>query len=317
MSERDLSDFDVHLCDLFIVLRDVILAHEKSNISLTNRKNPVLTRLESYIKIYDDTEPEEHVWSFDNIYTKNKNKIMRGHNRGDLWLKDGKLVIQFGEDVGITNNIKIHLSVIYVTACKIRDEAEENMDGLPDVDQEAEMLYPSLVLYYMYKIFSEIAPKKTDRKKLANFASDLAIDAGIKTARKNNSSNPLGGIMESIPGMMEQFGIKMPDGKMPDPENISNMLGKVMDNPNIKSTIGNAFQEIQECNNINEMAGKLMGALGGLAGNKSITDMLGGGSGGSSGGSSGENNNGDTTIECCDISGGDGGDYEDEFGDYE
>lgn len=271
--EEKYKVFDDALTDLLVTLEKVIEIHEKHNLSLTDTVNPIKVRLESYINTYDKTSPEDHIWSFNNLYNKHKNAIMKGPGK-DNWLRTGKIVIQFGEDVGIKNNIKIHLSSIYNTAFKLRQEVEESLDGLPDVEQSEEILLPITIQYYLYKIFSEIIIKKTDKRKLKNFASDLAIDAGIKSYSRP-SNNPLDGLMSTMTGLAKQMGVDVPeDQKMPSGDELSKIMGNMMNNPQTKNLLGNVMKEMKDCNNIGDIAGKLMGALGGAAQNPEISSLV-------------------------------------------
>lgn len=258
------QQFDETLTDLLVTLEKVIEVWEEHNLNLSHdNTNSVKLRLESYINTYDKTSPEDHIWSFENIYNKHKSSIMKGPSK-DNWITKGNIIIQFGEDVGIKNNIKIHLSSIYNTSCKLRDDVEESLEGLPDVEQTDELLLPVKIQYYLYRIFSEIITKKTDRKKLMNFVGDLGLDAGIKNRSSGNGgSNPLDGLMETMSGMAKQMGIPIPEGQnLPSGNELSKIMGQMVNNPQTKSLIGNVMKEMKDCDNIGDMAGKLVGALG-------------------------------------------------------
>jgi len=262
-AESRYQEFDEALTDLLVTLEKVIEVWEEHNLNLTHdNSNSVKARLESYINTYDKTAPEDHVWSFQNIFNKHKSSILKGPTK-DNWIVKGNVTVQFGEDVGIKNNIKIHLSSIYNTACKLRNDIEESLEGLPDVEQTVELLLPIKIQYYLYKIFSEIITKKTDRKKLINFVNDLSLDAGIKRNRGNDDSNPLDGLMQTMSGMAKQMGIPVPEGqKLPSGNELSKMMGQMVNNPQTKNLIGNVMKEMKDCDNIGDMAGKLVGALG-------------------------------------------------------
>ena len=276
--------FDDAVTDLFVVLDKVLDTHERHNLNLTDIDNPVQIMLQSYIKTYDKTAPKDHIWYFNNIFKKHKSIIMKGPYRDD-WIKKGNVVIQYGEDVGIKNNIKIHLSSIYNTACKLRDDIEESLEGLPDTAQTEEILYPIIIVHYLYKIFTEINTKKTDKKKLANFTKDTAREAGLRNGDSNNN-NPLDSLMSSMSGIAKSMGIDMPEGKnMPSGDQLTSMMSNLVENPQTKSMLGNLMKDVKECDNIGDMAGKVVGALGNMAGDnpelgsmvENIGGMLGGG----------------------------------------
>jgi len=264
MQEIDLSPFDKSVTELFELSQNIIETYESHHLSLNHRKNPILVRLQQYIKTYEKTEPKEHLWYFEQIYKKNKAKILRGPKR-DSWVLDGNIIITYGEDAGIKTNIKIHISSIYHTACKIRDETEKDIEGLPDVEQTEELVFPYLYLLHLYRIFCHIA-KPSDKDKMQDHVKYLENEIGIKeTTTKSSQSNndPMSSLFDMATGMMEKMGVNVPKEKMPDQKDFSNMLGNVINNPKTKSMIGNMMQEMQNTSNIGDMVNKLIGNLSG------------------------------------------------------
>ena len=259
----DIKKFGQTLESFLDLLKTIIKSSEKTNLKLTSGRNPILARLEKYIKTYDKTEPEEHVWYFRKIYESNHPAILRGPGR-DNWIKTGAVLIQFGEEVGATTDIKIHLTVIYNTACKLRDEMQNLLKGLPGSDQAEELLYPSLFLLHLYQLFYEVAEEKDEKEKLATFIAVLEKETHSKSSNKN-SSDPLSGIMGTMADLMGQMGVKLPEGqKMPSQDELGKMLGTVMNNPQAKSMLGNVMQEMKECKSIGDVVNKLVGNLGSI-----------------------------------------------------
>jgi len=263
----DIKIFDDNLSELLNLSKKIIKCHEARNLKLSSQRNPVLSRLENYIKTYDKTEPEDHIWHFQKIFTNNKPAILRGPGR-DNWIKNGSLLIQFGEDVGKpSQNIKIHLTSIYTTACKLRDEMGSSLKGLPNSDQSEELSYPSLMLLHLYKIFHEISD---DKETLLEHIKTLEQEIGIKNkSSKAGGADPLGGILGTVTDLMGQMGVKLPEGqKMPSQDELGKMLGNMMNNPQTKSLIGNVMQEMKECKSIGDVVNKLVNNLGVDAGTK-------------------------------------------------
>lgn len=263
----DIKIFDDNLSELLTLLKKIIKSHEARNLKLSSQRNPVLTRLENYIKTYDKTEPEDHLWHFQKIFNNNKPAILRGPGR-DNWIKNGSLLIQFGEDVGKpSQNIKIHLTSIYTIACKLRDEMSSVLKGLPNSDQSEELSYPSLMLLHLYKIFHEIS--EDNKETLLEHITSLEKDIGIRNKSKSGNNDPLGGILGTVTDLMGQMGVKLPEGqKMPSQDELGKMLGNMMNNPQAKSLIGNVMQEMKECKSIGDVVNKLVNNLGVDAGTK-------------------------------------------------
>jgi hypothetical protein len=263
----DLEKFDKSLIGLFNLLKTVIKTHEKYKLNLSSSQNPILTRLERYIKIYDRTEPNEHVWYFQRLYNQNKSAILRGPER-DTWLGNGNIILHYGEETGRPiKDAKIHLSMIYNTAIKLRDDVESSLQGLPDVDQSQELLYPTLFLLHLYRIFYEFSDSDEDKDKLSGYIKDLEGDAGIKSkpSKSNNSTednNGLDGILGMATGLMEQMGLKLPEGqKLPSGKDLNKAIGNVFQNPEAKSFIGDMMKDMQDCDNFGDMVGKLLNKL--------------------------------------------------------
>lgn len=267
MSEPDISKFDEHLSDFLALSKDIVTANERRNLKLSSKKNPFLTRLEKYTKAYDKTEPEDHVWYFNKIYRDNKPAILRGPIR-DNWIKNNGVVIMYGEDVGRQSEIKVHVSSIYNTSCKLRDNIEDSLSGLPNVEQAKELSYPTLYLLYLYQIFHELCENEAEKEKLGKYVETLKVDAGIKKSAKTNNNDPLSGLMGQMAGMAKQMGIDIPEGQMPSGDQITGALSTMMNNPQTKSMLGNVMSEMKDANNIGDVFGKLMGQLagGGMSG---------------------------------------------------
>lgn len=267
MASRDLSDFDESVLELLDTLREVLEVHDERNLNLSSKKNPILTRLQSYSKTYDKTDPEDHVNYFQDIYSKYRIAILRGPRR-DGWLNDNSIIIQWGSDVGIKNNIKIHLSSIYSNACSIRDEIEE-LNTLPNMKKSKELQFPSRILLSLYRIFAELTPSKKDREKLSKHVNTLKKELGERSSLSGGGDNPLGGLFDMATGLMDQMGIKLPEGQqMPDKDQFGDAIGKMLNNPQAKTMMGSVMKEMQECENMSDVAQKLLSGLGGLAAEK-------------------------------------------------
>lgn len=261
---RDLSGFDKNVMEIFDICKDILKTSDKRNLPLNNRKNPYLTRLEKYMKTYSKTDPEEHVVYFEKIYNNNKRFILLGPQR-DSWLIDENLIISFGEDCGLKTDMKLHLSGIYSTAIKIRDEIRDEMEGLPNSSDTTETGYPASFILTLYRIFQEIVTSGTEKEKLSKHIESLETDAGIRSSKASN--DPMSGLFEMAAGMAEQVsGKKISKDQMPGQQDFGKMISSVIDDPKTKSMLGNMMQEFQSTNNIGDMVSKLVGNLGAVAG---------------------------------------------------
>ena len=259
--ERDLSVFDKNVMELFELSKDILKAHEKRKLKGIDRATPFLTHLEKYIKTYSKTQPDEHVGYFEKIFNENKRVILLGPQR-ESWIQDKSIVISYGEDYGLKTEMKFHLSAIYFTACKMRDEIKEENEGLPDTTESIELSYPSRFFLHLYNIFREVSTSDNEKTKLSTHIQTLEESAG-----KRSSSNG-GDMMSSLFDMAEQVsGTKIPRDKLPGKgTDITKMLGEMFNDPKAKNMLSGVMNSLKDVDGVNEIASKLVGALGAAGG---------------------------------------------------
>ena len=300
--EKDLSNFDKHVMAFFDTCKEILKVNDKRELKMSNRKNPFLLRLEKYIKTYTKTEPEEHVGYFEKIYTDNKRFILLGPQR-DAWLTDKDTVISYGQEIGLKTDMKVHVSAIYKTGCKIRDEIREELEGLPDSKDTFETFLPNKFILALYRIFREIPESENEKTKLQTHVENLETEAGIRSKKDDG----LSGVFDMASNFAEQLtGKKLPKDQMPGQQDIGKMMNSLINDPKTKSMLGNVMQQFQNTENIGEMATKLVGALGNGGGGDILSSMTGT-----------TNNNNETPAEGAPaIKNEPEGDVNDEFSDF-
>lgn len=261
--ERDLSGFDKNVMELFDLCKDVLKSNEKRKLKGLDRGTPFLNRLDKYIKIYSKTEPSEHVGYFEKIFNDNKRMIMLGPQR-DAWISDKDIIISYGEDYGLKTEMKFHISAIYFTSCRMRDEIKEENEGLPDTTDSVELGYPSRFLLFLYRIFREITPSDNEKTKLTVHVETLESSAGVRSS----SSNP----NDMLSGVFDMFekasGTKIPRDKLPGKgTDITKMFGELLNDEKTKSMIGGVMSSLKDSKNAGDIVTKMIGALGSAGGN--------------------------------------------------
>ena len=261
----DLDNFDKSLIGLFTLLKTIIKTHEKDKLNLSGVTNPILSQLERYIKIYDRTDPSEHLWYFQRLFNQNRSAILRGPER-DNWLRNGKIIIHYGEEINKPiKNARINLSIIYNTAITLKDQAEESLHGLPNIEQSQEMFYPVVFLLHMYRVFYDICDNDNDKEKISGYIKDLEEDAGIKKSKRSKNDGDEGDGLEGLLGMatgfMEKMGLKLPEGQIPSGKDLNSAINGVFQNPEAKSFMGDMMKDMQNCDNFGDMVGKLLNKL--------------------------------------------------------
>ena len=266
--ERDLSVFDKNVMELFELSKDILKAHEKRKLKGIDRATPFLTHLEKYMKTYSKTQPDEHVGYFEKIFNENKRVILLGPQR-ESWIQDKSIVISYGEDYGLKTEMKFHMSAIYFTACKMRDEIKEENEGLPDTTESVELSYPSRFFLHLYNIFREVTTSDNEKTKLATNIQTLQNSIGMRT------SNGGGDMMSSLFDMAEQVsGTKIPRDKMPGSGgDITKMLSQMMEDPKTKNMLSTVMNSLQNVEGVGDIATKLVGALGAAGGSATATSQ--------------------------------------------
>jgi hypothetical protein len=270
------SVFDKEIRALFAHLRTVVKAKDATKLKISGATaNPILKWLTKYAKAYEYSEPELHKEYFLSIFKKYRIPILKGY-KNDKWLLENKVEIQFGEGLDQVNKeIRIMLSTIYKTACQLKNDAEKSLNGLPEEAYETcqELIYPDIILLHLYRLFRESLPSDSeDVPKLRSLVSAIETDLGIdptETAPPAAATSVPGGagglsqLIGMVTGMLPNLGITPPDGsKLPTENEISSVLGRVINNPQTQSMISTVLTGLSECKDITQVVQKLASAVG-------------------------------------------------------
>lgn len=261
-SSQDL--FDKEMSALLEHLVNVIKTHEEKKLKLENKTNPILKFLIKYKKTYEKSEPEDHKDYVMTLYDKHRTAILRGHQH-DNWLKNNTVIIQFGDgSQKIFREIKIMLSSIYNTACTLRDETNERLDGLPDSAYQdcPELNYPDILLLHLYRIFREIVIDPKDRKRLAEIVQEIESLLGIESDSPIESlPNSISGALNAASGFLSQFGINLPKDKIPSEQDFGQVLNSIIQSPQTQQVFGTIFKDMENCEDPQQAIGKLFSSL--------------------------------------------------------
>lgn len=135
------------------------------------RPNSLLTSLKKYINIYEGTKPCEHFEYFEALFNKNKLGVLNTM-RSDRWLRDGKVVVRWGDGIPDTSQHKcIMLSAIYKKACDLRDDIEGNGDK--DCSDRMETILPDILLLHLFRMMAVSVQNEEDKEKLAKIVKEM------------------------------------------------------------------------------------------------------------------------------------------------
>lgn len=241
--EEDIKKFDEAFLRMIDLMKILINKTDKSG---PNKKNPFLVYLNTYVKCYERTEKSEHMTYFSEIYDEHKLHILKSYAK-DSWLKDGKIIIEYGKDVGFKSNAKIYLSNIYTMALKLQSEAEQDPEKKSD-----DLKYPEEFMLYLYQIFDTIAPN-TDLDKIKLQINLLIDEVGFtETSTQPNITNSLMNMASNIIGKNGNFDIS----------NLSSSVGQLFNNPKTSEFIGKFVNDIKTTNNVGDFINNIVGQIG-------------------------------------------------------
>lgn len=280
-NDPNIKLFEKGIEGLFTLIKTIIKCHNERNIDVSGKKNPIFLYFEMYEQIYYKTASHEHIQYFNTIYRMNRQIILKGPFR-DEWLSNGKIIIKYGSETGIETNSRIYLSILYNTACTIRNEIENAMNGLPDVDQSKELLYPIVFMLHLYRIFMAIAPSD-DTNKLSSFLDEILSHLGISSKSKIDSSSPSSSSsntsgLQSIVNMAKQFmgkmGLNIPMDKLPEGDNLTAMADQLFNNPETVQMFSEIFEGIKNPNGLGDIMNKVVSKLGDESLQKKIAETM-------------------------------------------
>ena len=306
--EKDYAPFENAIKSLFNVCREVMKTYFQRNI-MADKRDPIGNRLEKYAKTYFKTEPSEHAGYFNRIYQSNKRMILLGPQR-DGWLQEGKISITYGEDCGVKTDIILHLSMIYINACRIRQDIQDEPNDLPLVENSSPGLkYPSRMMLYLYQMFHEITDSKAEKEKLMVHIGALSEEVG--EGRRSGGNDPMAGIFDTVSGLAEQLtGQKIPKDKMPDSSQLSEMMNGLIKNPQTQNLLGGMMKDMKGANSLQDVLGNVLKNVGSLAGDKAAQSATQGVGSGTEGTVNANDSNRNALTESV-------GDVNDEFADFE
>lgn len=244
MDEEDIKNFDQAFNNLKVLMTNII---RKVPDKGTNKKNPILTLLEEYATFYAKTDKSQHVNYFRKIYDNNKTDILKSYTK-DFWLKDGKIVIKYGEEYNIKTRGIIHLSTIYCIALKLREQADKDInDG--NISNTDDLTLPEEFMLYLYQIFSTVASIK-ELDKINEHINEIKRHIGYDESniQPSQGTNSSGSIMDMIGNLA---------GK-----DFSSTVGQFMNNESTQNILGNITNTFKNSNGITDIVNSLVSQLG-------------------------------------------------------
>ena len=237
--------FDREMKALFTQSLEIFNLRYSVTINLGKPKKDI-AYLNRYKSIYTATKPSEHFIYFEKLLA-DKRKWILNTLENDDWLKNGNIIIQFGEGVkGLSEkckDIKILLSKVYTCALELQESAKKLVSDLSDeYAQNKDLIRPSIILLHLMRIFYAISNDE-DKKQLGDIVTTLETDLNIKVKTVKPQFTPsLRGasgfedIFNIAKTAMKAGGIDLPDEiQAPTNDQFTEVMNTLFSNDSTKS----------------------------------------------------------------------------------
>ncbi|MFK5969309.1 MAG: hypothetical protein QM487_04210 [Candidatus Marithrix sp.] len=257
--------------------------HFKHGTMVNHGKNPdELTHLKRYMSLYEKSEPEKHFRYFETLFGKHRKSILHCLE-DDRWLRRDNIYIQLGEGnrelVAKCEGITIDLSDIYLIACELKRDSENNIkdfsESFIDDSSKKNLIRPSIILLHLLRIFYHLT-EGDDHDQLGVLVTQLETELQVKskTVNKPSTSNNSNGETSGLKGIfdvamncMKSMGIEPPSNvKIPSDQDVINSIGSAFNNQqmqNLMSGVVDTFKNAEGLPDILESVTK-MSAEGGI-----------------------------------------------------
>ena len=234
--------FDREMKSLFAQSLEILNLRYGVSANLGKVKKDIIF-LNRYKSIYTATNPSEHFVYFQSLLEDKRKSIFKSLENDD-WLKNGDVIIQFGEGVkGLSEkckDIKILLSNIYNCALDLQESAKKLVSDLSDeYSQNRDLIRPSIILLHLMRIFYAICNEE-DRKSIGDIVTTLEVDLNIrvKTVKPPQilGESSFESIFNIAKTAMQAGGIELPDDiKAPTNDQFQEVLTTLFSNDGTKS----------------------------------------------------------------------------------
>lgn len=271
--------FDKELRLLIKQLQEIL----RSKYGILANDQLALKYLIRYLNIYNSMKPEEHYVYIESLYNKNRMYILN-MLVDDGWLRNGRLVIQFGEGIkGMAEKCKgisIQLSDIYNVAIDLQSAAEEAAQGDDgaDLGDDKDIIRPQIIQLHLMRLFYYLNDTP-DKPKIEQIVSKIEEQLNIPVEKRtvatekifnqqfnvvaNNGVNPLAsglaGIFDMTKGVLQQFGITPPeDMNTPSQSVVMTALNNFFNSNTTQNIVRSTIEEIKECDGLASAAQVLL-----------------------------------------------------------
>jgi hypothetical protein len=253
---------DKSMNKLFKVVEDIQQAKDSASLSIkgiARKINPIVKYFNNYKRVYNKTDASEHVSDIQAMFKRNRIAILRGDD--DTWLKDRSVNLQYGDGLKETQDVKIMLSSFYNSALQVKKLIEEQLEGLPQeaYEDKVELLYPDVFKLHLYRIISEAVSDEKDKATLKAIVKIIEKDLGIESESTPDTTPnfSLGNLISEATKLAKSQGVVGDNIKLPNENELTNMIGKLFNSPQLKETFGSILGDLQNVKSPDQLFGKI------------------------------------------------------------
>lgn len=173
---------------------------------------------------------------------------------GDFWFDESKCYVEFG-DGKLKTNKRFVVSYFMRKMHEKKMETKKMVESLKNEDDTVDDIENlkrfDLLKLHVLNVFVELCESEED-KAIINIAIDglkIYLDIDDKEESKDDSSDPLGGILNMFSGLLGTAGKDKP--LLPD---LNSMGSLFKDNPQLQSLVNTGLDKLRGCNSTEDFA---------------------------------------------------------------
>jgi hypothetical protein len=265
-----------HFNSLFDFLTKTLEIYE--SYRLRKNENIILTHLNNFVRAFrlsgKDTSnndfPEIFLNYFREIFLANQEEILKDHHQTD-WLANKGITVQFGEELKDDpnkfkkfRNIKIHLSAIYNTSLRLREEMEEKLKSATadEYSKHLELIFPDIILLHLYRIFKNCSTDQEKIKKLTEIELAIKKEIGREKDEPSADEARYGDVKSrSLAEKVKNSGPSLGSSAGIPGDDIRKAMGRFFNMPVISGTISSMMEKAKVANDPSELIGEFIGKI--------------------------------------------------------
>lgn len=254
MDEQGLTlDFNKVYPAFLTHMKNILNVKATLSIGKTTDKNPIAKGLQTYIKVYENTNPASHYPQIIKFYTEAKkdvlNPYLKDGVRNDRWLDEGSYSIVIDSSFDPKGIAKVRLSAIYHNALEIERVKREALSNMPEdfKSKVIELQYPDLFLLHLYRTLIFIVTDKAELLLIKQNVRAIEKQLGISIGQEVDSSvDPLQNMFSVMTGAFKKMGMEIPkDAQMPDSNTIMEKVVEAMNSDKVTDLFSKVAGDIQ------------------------------------------------------------------------